>query len=118
MRILKNMSGIPMSNVAIIGEKEIIIGYSLIGLKLFPVIDGNEAKIALDKCIQDNFSLVFITDDIAQLIIEEIEKYQKISPTSICILPNRIKDSGLTLKLLKKNIEKAVGTDIMFRKEG
>lgn len=107
-----------MFNIAIIGEKDIIIGYSLIGFKTFPVIGENEARIALDKCIQNNIAIVFITDDIAQLIIDDIEKYQKISPTSICILPNRIKDSGLTFKMLRKNVEKAVGTDILFRKEG
>lgn len=117
-KLLEKKSGILMSNIAIIGEKEIIIGFNLIGLKSFPVIDSAEAKLALEECSHRNYQVVFITDDIAQLITEEIEKYQKISPMSICILPNRIKDSELSMKLLRKNVEKAVGTDILFRKEG
>jgi V/A-type H+-transporting ATPase subunit F len=107
-----------MSNIAIIGEKEIIIGFNLIGLQLFPVINFAEAKSALEECSRKNYQIVFITDDIAQLIIEEIEKYQKKSTMSICILPNRIKDTELSINLLRKNVEKAVGTDILFRKEG
>ena len=106
-----------MSNIAIIGEREIIIGFSLVGFQLFPVTDSIEAKNALEKCINtSNFRIVFITDNIAQLIIEEIEKYQRISTISICILPDRIKDSELSREILRKNVEKAVGTDILFRK--
>ena len=107
-----------MSNIAIIGEREIVIGFSLIGFQLFPVTDSNEAKIALEKCTTDgNCQIIFITDNIAQLIIDEIEKYQRISPISICILPNRKQDSKLSIEMLRKNVEKAVGTDILFRRE-
>jgi V/A-type H+-transporting ATPase subunit F len=107
-----------MSNIAIIGEKEIIIGYNLIGFQLFPVTDLAETKEALEKCCYGDYKIVFITDNIAHLVIDEIEQCQKISPISICILPNRIKDSELSIKMLRKNVEKAVGTDILFRKEG
>ncbi len=107
-----------MSNIAIIGEKEIVIGFSLIGFQLFPVADSIEAKDALKKCTTDsNYQIVFITDNIAQLVMDEIGKYQRISPISICILPNRIQDSKLNIEMLRKNVEKAVGTDILFRKE-
>ncbi len=106
-----------MSNIAIIGEREIIIGFSLVGFQLFPVTDSIEAKNALEKCINtSNFRIVFITDNIAQLMIEEIEKFQRTSKISICILPDRIKDSELSREILRKNVEKAVGTDILFRK--
>lgn len=107
-----------MSNIAIIGEKEIVIGFSLIGFQLFPVTDSVEAKDALEKCTTDgNCQIIFITDNIAQLVIDEIEQYQRISPISICILPDRIQDSKLNIEILRKNVEKAVGTDILFRKE-
>lgn len=106
-----------MSNIAIIGEKNIIIGFNLLGFKLFPAIDASEAKNALQKCVSSDYNIVFITDDIAKLIFEEIEKYQRMSTVSICILPNRIQDSELSMELLRKNVEKAVGTDILFRKE-
>lgn len=106
-----------MSNIAIIGEKELIFGFNLLGFKLFPVNNFTEAKDALEKCTKENFKIIFITDNIAELIIDEIEKIQVISPNSICILPNRSESSELSLKLLRKNVEKAVGTDILFRKE-
>jgi V/A-type H+-transporting ATPase subunit F len=107
-----------MSNIALIGEKELIIGFNLVGMKLFPVVNSEEAIKALKDCNKNNFAIVFITDNIAQKIIDKIEEYQKISSISICILPNRIKDTNLNINILRKNVEKAVGTDILFRKEG
>lgn len=107
-----------MSNIALIGEKEIIIGFNLIGLQLFPVTNAEEAIKALNDCEKNDFAIVFITNSIAQTIINEIEEYQKLSSISVCILPNRIKDTNLNLNILRKNVEKAVGTDILFRKEG
>ena len=107
-----------MSNIALIGEKELIIGFNLVGMKLFPVVNSEEAIKALKDCNKNNFAIVFITDSIAQKIIDKIEEYQKISSISICILPNRIKDTNLNINILRKNVEKAVGTDILFRKEG
>lgn len=107
-----------MSNIAIIGEKEIITGFSLIGLSLFAVADSKEAIDALKDCYTNDYSIVFITNDIAKTIIEKIEEYQKTSVMTICILPSRTEETTLSIDILRKNVEKAVGTDILFRKEG
>lgn len=106
-----------MSNIAIIGEKEIIIGFNLLGIKLFYANTPEEAIRALKECEQNHFSIVFITNEIAMTIISEIEQYQAISSMAISILPNRSEDTKISMEILKKNVEKAVGTDILFRKE-
>ena len=107
-----------MSNIALIGEKEVIIGFNLIGLQLFPVTQPEAAIKAIKECSQNNCAVIFITNEIAQTIMGKIEEYQKQSPMTICILPNRSKETELSMKILRKNIERAVGTDILFRKEG
>ena len=66
--------------------------------------------------IKERLEIRYCKDTIDE-IIDEIEKYQRISPISICILPDRIQDSKLNIEILRKNVEKAVGTDILFRKE-
>ncbi|MDD2352020.1 MAG: V-type ATP synthase subunit F [Candidatus Caldatribacteriota bacterium] len=107
-----------MSNIALIGEKEVIIGFSLVGLQIFPVNSTTEAIEALENCYKNKYDIVFITNEIAQGLINKIEEYQKKYTMTICILPNRTKDSTLSIDILRKNVEKAVGTDILFRKEG
>ena len=107
-----------MSNIALIGEKEVIIGFNLIGFRLFPVADYSEASEAFDTCTKGDYEIIFVTENIAKLIADQIEVFQKKSPVSICILPNHSEDSELSMNILRKNVEKAVGTDILFRKEG
>lgn len=107
-----------MSNIALIGEKEVIIGFNLIGFRLFPVTAYSEASEAFDTCTRGDYGIIFVTENIARLIADKIEVFQKKSPISICILPNHSEDSELSMKILRKNVEKAVGTDILFRKEG
>ena len=56
-----------MSNIAIIGEREIVIGFSLIGILIFPVTDSTEAKGALEKCSTNgSCQIIFITDSVAK----------------------------------------------------
>jgi len=107
-----------MSNIALIGNREVIIGFSLMGFQLFPANNANEALSALENCSKDNYAIVFITNEIAQKILTDIAEYQKQSSMSICILPNRSKETELSLNLLRRNVERAIGTDILFRKEG
>lgn len=106
-----------MSKIAIIGEKNIIFGFSLVGIQIFPVEKSEEAIKILRECSKKEYTISFITNQIAAKILEEIEEIQKISTMTICILPSRTESTELSLNMLRKNVEKAVGTDILFRKE-
>lgn len=107
-----------MSNIALIGEREVIIGFNLVGLNILPVCGNEEASKALKECIQQQYAIVFITNEVAKKMIMEIEEYQKKSKTAICILPSLLGKSNICMNVLRKNVEKAVGTDILFRNEG
>ncbi len=107
-----------MSKIAIIGEKDIIFGFSLVGFQTFPVEKVEDAIKALKECSKKEYAISFITNEIAAEILEEIEEIQKISTMTICILPSRTEKTDLSLNMLRRNVEKAVGTDILFRKEG
>ena len=42
---------------------------------------------------------------------------QKTSFASITVVPSKLEKKHLGQNILRKNIEKAIGTDILFRKE-
>jgi len=71
----------------------------------------------LNKLVKEEYAVIFITEEIGCQIIEEIEILQKTSFTSITIIPSKSEKKYLGLKILRNNIEKAIGTDILFRKE-
>ena len=106
-----------MYKIALVGNRETIIGFKLLGVSLSPTTKKDEAVEILDKLAKEEYAVIFVTEDIACQIIEEIEILQKTSFTSITIIPNKLEKKYLGLKILRRNIEKAIGTDILFRKE-
>ena len=106
-----------MYNIAMIGNRDSIIGFKLLGISIFPVSKKEEAIEILNKIVKEKYGAVFITEEIAIQIFEKIEELQKNSMLSFTIIPNKFEKKNLGLKILEKNIEKAIGTDILFRKE-
>ena len=106
-----------MYKIALMGNNDSIIGFKLFGISLFPVTDKEKAKEILNKLVKEKYAIIFITEEIASQIIEQIEELQKISLVSFTIIPNKLEKRNMGIELLKKNVEKAIGTDILFRKE-
>jgi len=106
-----------MYKIALMGNRDTIIGFKLLGVSLFPINKKEEAVEILNKLVKEKYAVIFVTEEIGCQIIEEIEILQKTSFASITIIPSKSEKKYLGLKILRKNIEKAIGTDILFRKE-
>jgi len=106
-----------MYKIALMGDRDTIIGFKLLGVSIFPVNKKEESVEILNKLVKEEYAVIFVTEEIGCQIIEEIEILQKTSFTSITIIPSKSEKKYLGLKILRKNIEKAIGTDILFRKE-
>ncbi len=106
-----------MYKIALIGDRDTIIGFKLLGVSIFPVKKKEESVEILNKLVKEEYAVIFITEEIGCQIIEEIEILQKTSFACITLIPCKSEKKYLGLKILRKNIEKAIGTDILFRKE-
>jgi len=106
-----------MYKIALIGNRDTMIGFKLLGVSLFPITKKDEAVEILYKLVKEEYAVIFVTEDIASQIFEEIERLQETSFASITTIPNKLEKKYLGLKILRRNIEKAIGTDILFRKE-
>ncbi|MDD5015137.1 MAG: V-type ATP synthase subunit F [Atribacterota bacterium] len=106
-----------MHKIAFIGNRDTIIGFKLLGISLFPINKKDEVIEILNKLIKEEYAVIFVTEEIACQIVNEIEILQKTSFASITVIPGKLEKKYLGQKILRKNIEKAIGTDILFRKE-
>lgn len=106
-----------MYKIALMGDRDTIIGFKLLGVSLFPITKKEEPAEILNKLVKEEYAVIFITEEIACQIFKEIEKLQKTSFVGLTIIPSKLEKKYLGLKILRKNIEKAIGTDILFRKE-
>lgn len=112
--------------IAIVGPRETVAAFSLLGVDVVPVTTGHEAVAALfklkrtmqeDRGIQRNtYAVVFITEDFAAVISPDDErKLQRGALPAIIPLPSIHEADGASygLQRLKRIVERAIGSDIL-----
>ncbi len=104
--------------IAMIGDKDSILGFKALGVSIYPVVDASEAATVLRQASSGDYAIIFITEYFAQGIQDKIKELQQVSLPAITIIPDHREDLGLAMDKLKKIMEKAVGVDILFKGEG
>jgi len=82
------------------------------------VTGSEEAARVLSSIIREKYAVVCITENIAQHLRPQLEALNNKMLPAIVLIPNNQGVLGLGRQQIKKNAEKAIGTDILFGKEG
>ncbi len=105
-----------MSKVASIGEKDVLLCFKGMGVEVFPVTKSEECLIKLKELAFDSsYSIILITESIAQGILNEINQLSQMAPNIILIIPGHKGSQNTSLKQMKKIIERAVGIDLISK---
>ncbi len=106
-----------MAKIAIIGSRDTIIGFKALGLNIFPVKSVEEAGRILREITTDEYATIFITDNFACDLEEEIHALEQNIPLypSIVIIPSHRGSTGLGMEKIRSLVEKAVGTDLFAK---
>ncbi len=113
-------------SIAIIGNKDTILGFKALGLKTFDATNGEDAtkllydlkkeEVLIDENSEETrpaYAIIFITEDLAMNI--PAEDYKKLSEgalPAIVPVPGSKGASGYGIKQIGKMVEKAIGSDI------
>ena len=114
-------------SIAIVGNKETILGFKALGLKTF---DANNTKEALDvlfklkkrtvvvdektELTRPEFAIIFITEELAMGISKD--DYKKLSQKAlpaIVPVPSSKGTTGYGIRRIGKMVEQAIGSDIL-----
>lgn len=102
-----------MYKLGVIGDKNQVLAFKAVGLKVFsPELDKDKIRNTIKK-MEDDFGLIFITEDYANLIPETINQYKKRIRPALILIPNSQGTLNIGMNEIKKNVEKAVGQDIL-----
>ena len=63
--------------------------------------------------LEEDYMIIFVVEETAQLIEEEIVKYSEVRTPAIITIPSSRGSTGLGKKLLNDSVEKAVGSNIL-----
>lgn len=103
-----------MSKIAVIGDRDSVLGFMAVGFDVFEVSTPRQASRTVDKLADDGYAIIFITQSYAEKIADKTEEYVSSMLPAIIPIPDK-SGSGLGEANLKRAVERAVGADIIFR---
>lgn len=100
--------------IAILGNKDAVLGFKALGVETFGVDNLNEAeKIISIIYSAADYAIIFITEDWMSQLNEFMEKLERRALPAIVAIPSQQGTTGAGLRNLKKIVEQAVGSDIL-----
>lgn len=102
-----------MNSIGVIGNKDSVMAYKALGLKVIYALETEEIAKAIKDLINEGCAIILITEESAVKAEEEIAKYKTKSLPAIILIPEGAKSMGLGMEILRKNVEKAVGINIL-----
>ena len=90
-----------MSNykIAVLGDKDSVLGFKALGLDVFPAESAEEAKRTLHALAKENYAVVYLTEGYAT--------------PAIILIPGKDGSLGIGMANVKRAVERAVGADIL-----
>lgn len=106
--------------IAIIGQKDIILGFKAIGITAVSALTSETALNALKKLKEETegekpkYAIIMITEELVKdFPEEEFKKLSRDILPSILVIPGIKGSTGLGMKKLRKIVEKAIGSNIL-----
>ena len=103
-----------MYKIGVIGDRESILGFKAVGLDVFPIDDSEEAKKTLKRIAKEDFAIIYITEQLYQYMMDEVDEYTDSRLPAIIPIPGKDGTLGIGMTSVKKSVERAVGADILF----
>lgn len=106
-----------MYKVAVMGDKESILGFSAIGIDIFPAYNEQEAIEIIHNLEAQNYGIIYITEKLSLLINDELDKYRSKRIPAIITIPGNSENLNIGANKVKEYARKAIGIDIVFKED-
>ncbi|MCH4072863.1 V-type ATP synthase subunit F [Pseudoramibacter sp.] len=101
------------AKVAVIGDENSIMIFNAVGFYTYPIEQYSDVRKKIIELEKNKFTIIFLTENVASDIEDILDEYKNQSFPIIVPIPNKDGALGIGMQAIKKNIEKAVGSDIL-----
>lgn len=106
-----------MYKIAVLGDRDSIYGFAALGLDIYPVEEEEAAAKTLKKLTEDNYAVIYITERLQAKLAIELDSYRQQRFPAIIPIPGVTGNTGMGMENVRKSVEQAVGSDIIFQGE-
>ena len=100
-------------HIAVVGDKDSVLGFKALGLTTFPVDSVDQAKTTLHTLAKENYGIIYLTETLAASMESDIARYKDELTPAIILIPGKEGSLGIGMRNIKKAVERAVGADIL-----
>ena len=105
-----------MYKIGIIGERDSVLGFMAIGFAVHEAPDPDTAAKILHRLARDeDYAIIFIVENYARVLAEDIARYKDAPLPAVISIPGRSGSDGSGMAAIKSAVERAVGADILFK---
>lgn len=104
-----------MYRVAVVGDQESIYGFTVLGMEAVEAQSAQEAKAILERLIEEQFEIIYVIEALYEQL-QGMMMEEQLLPAIIPI-PGVLGNTGCGMARVKRSVERAVGSDILFNHE-
>ena len=101
--------------IAVIGDRESVMGFRALGLDVFPA-DADNVKEIFKKVVKAEepaYAILYLTEELSVPIQAEIAALKDELTPAVILIPSRNGTLGLGMKALDTAVERAIGSNIL-----
>ena len=100
-----------MYKIAAVGDRASVYGFAALGLDTYFVTAEDEAKKLIRRLENENYAVIYITEQLAELIKDELERISELPLPAVIPIPGVYGNTGIGMRVVNESVIKAVGSD-------
>ena len=105
--------GVSMYKIAVVGDRDSILGFQALGLAAYPVEGVEEAKKTVHALAKEDCAIIYLTEQLAVQMKDVLARYKDSLTPAIILIPGKEGSLGVGMANVKTAVERAVGADIL-----
>ena len=102
-----------MYKIAVMGDRDSVMGFKVLGLDVFPVTDPEEGRRTLHRLAREPYAIIYITEQLASRITDEVSQYKDQLTPAIILIPGKEGSLGIGMSKVSESVERAIGANIL-----
>jgi V/A-type H+-transporting ATPase subunit F len=104
-----------MSKAVFVGDRVSGLPFRPLGVEVREAESANAASDQIRRAAQEGCAVLFVTEECAGWAEDVLSVLRAEALPAVCILPGVSSPGGQGLARLKRNVEKALGSDMVFK---
>ncbi|MBQ4424220.1 MAG: V-type ATP synthase subunit F [Lachnospiraceae bacterium] len=106
-----------MYKLAVVGDYDSIYGFAALGLAVCPADSPEAALKEIKSLAEQEVAVIYLTEALATALRDELNVYEEQLTPAIIPIPGISGNTGEGIARVKRSVERAVGSDIIFKED-